>query len=410
MKYKLNDTQAKNAKTKPDGKQVKYADGGGLYLLVMKSGKYWRYDFTYKNKRKTLAIGVYPDISLKSAREKHQHARTLLASGINPSENKQAVIAEQIAQSENSFEAVAREWHLRNSIKWSDGHRKQILKRIEVDLFPYIGNNPITDIEPRQILKCLRRIEERGAISTAHRVMTDAAQIFRYAIATDKATRDPTSDLKGALTPENKQNFPAITDPKKIGELLRDILDYNGTPETITALQLLAYLFQRPAEIRCMEWSEINFETAQWAIPAEKMKRKKEHLVPLPFQVIALLKKMKPLTGHLKYVFPAKTNVTKPINKNTLPAAIHRMGYDKHTMTAHGFRALASTRLYEMGYMSDLIEKQLSHRVGNEVRHAYDRSQHIEQRTDMMQQWANYLDALKDGADILPFRANGGDG
>lgn len=394
MKYRLNDTQVKNAKTKPDGKQAKYTDGGGLYLLVMKSGKYWRYDFTYQGKRQTLAIGVYPDISLKLARNKHQEARGLLASGINPSEHKKAAIAEQIAKSKNSFEIIGREWHKIHFKQSTEGHKKQILTRLEADLFPYIGKKPITEIEAPEILKCLRRIENRGAISTAHRVKTDAARIFHYAIATGRATGDPTPNLKGALTPEDKKHFPAITDPKEIGELLRDILDYNGTPETITALQLLAYLFQRPTEIRHMEWSEISFETAQWTIPAEKMKRNKEHIVPLPTQVIALLNKMKPLTGHLKYVFPAKSNVSKPINKNTLPAAIHRMGYDKYTMTAHGFRALASTRLYEMDYASDLIEKQLSHRVGNEVRRAYDRSQHITQRTEMMQQWANYLDTL----------------
>ncbi len=402
MKYQLTDAIARKAKPNADGTQAKRTDGGGLYLLVMKSGKYWRYDYTYQGKRKTLAVGVYPDVTLKAARERHLQARELLASGVDPSDHKQRAKAEQIAKTENTFEAIAREWHKKFSSQWSESHAKQIINRLEGDVFPYIGVLPIADIEPPNILKCLRRVEERGAVDTAHRIRTDIGQVFRYAVATGKAKRDPTPDLKGALQPTKSKEFAAITDPKAVGELLRAMTDYHGDYKTTVALQLCAYLFQRPGEIRAMQWAEINTDTAQWVIPAERMKRRKEHIVPLSKQAITLLEALRPLTGHFKYVFPAKTDITKPMNKNTLPYAIHLMGFDSNTMTAHGFRALASTRLYEMGYSSDLIEKQLAHSVGSEVRRAYDRSQHIEQRTAMMQTWADYLDSLREGAQVLP--------
>lgn len=408
VKYKLTDTIARNAKTKPDGKQAKYTDGGGLYLLVMKSGKYWRYDYTYEGKRKTLAIGVYPDIGLKAARDKHQQAREQLASGIDPSEHKQTVRAEQIAKVENSFEAIAREWHKKFSPQWSERHAGNVIRRLEHDFFPYIGNRPIADLEPPDVLKCLRRIEERGAVDTAHRAKTDCGSVFRYAVATGRATRDPTPDLKGALAPIERKHFAAITDPQEVGEMLRAITEYHGDIKTISGLQLSAYLFQRPGEVRKMEWSEIDFEAAMWEIPAERMKKRKAHLVPLSRQALAILEELKPLTGRFKYVFTARTNINKPMGANTLIKALQRLGYDSETMTAHGFRALASTRLYEMGFPADVIEKQLAHLVGNEVRRAYDRSQHIQERTAMMQQWADYLDSLRDGATVIPFKAKAG--
>ncbi len=408
MKYKLTDTVARNAKTKPDGKSAKYTDGGGLYLLAMKSGKYWRYDYTHEGKRKTLAIGVYPDVGLKAARDKHQQAREQLASGIDPSEHKQAVKAEQIAKVENSFEAIAREWFVKFSPQWSERHAGNVIRRLEHDLFPYIGNRPIADLEPPDVLKCLRRIEERGAVDTAHRAKSEIGAIFRYAVATGRATRDPTPDLQGALAPVERKHFAAITDPQEVGEMLRAITEYHGDIKTITGLQLSAYLFQRPGEVRKMEWSEIDFEAAMWEIPAERMKKRKAHLVPLSRQALAILEELKPLTGRFKYVFTARTNINKPMGANTLIKALQRLGYDSETMTAHGFRALASTRLYEMGFPADVIEKQLAHLVGNEVRRAYDRSQYLPQRTAMMQQWADYLDSLRDGATVIPFKAKAG--
>lgn len=402
MKRLLTDTTIKNAK--PKDKPYNLTDGGGLYLKVMTAGKYWRYNYSFNGKQKTLAIGVYQDTSLKQARERHQAARELLAQGVDPSTHKQESKAAQVALTENSFEMVAREWYGKFSGKWSKDHAANVLTRLEKDLFPFIGNKPIAEIEPPAILKCLRRIEERGALDSAHRAKTTAGQVFRYAVSIGKATRDPTPDLQGALPPPDRKHFAALTDPKEVGQLLRDIADYHGSPETIVALQLSAYLFQRPGEIRAMQWSEINFETAQWTIPAERMKKRKAHIVPLCRQALAVLVEVQRLTGRRIYVFNSRTDINKPMGANTLIGALRKIGYDNDTMTAHGFRALASTMLYEMGYPADVIEKQLAHSVGNTIRQAYDRSQHLDQRTAMMQQWADYLDSLRDGAQVIPIR------
>lgn len=402
MKRLLTDTTIKNAK--PKDKPYNLTDGGGLYLKVMTAGKYWRYNYSFNGKQKTYAMGVYPDTSLKQARDSHQAARELLAQGVDPSTHKQESKAAQVALTENSFEMVAREWYGKFSGKWSKDHAANVLTRLEKDLFPFIGNKPIAEIEPPAILKCLRRIEERGALDSAHRAKTTAGQVFRFAVSIGKATRDPTPDLQGALPPPDRKHFAALTDPKEVGQLLRDIADYHGSPETIVALQLSAYLFQRPGEIRAMQWAEINFETAQWTIPAERMKRRKAHTVPLSRQVLALLGELQPLTGRRVYAFPSRTDINKPMGANTLIGALRKIGYDNDTMTAHGFRALASTMLYEMGYPADVIEKQLAHSVGNTIRQAYDRSQHLDQRTAMMQQWADYLDSLRDGAQVIPIR------
>lgn len=396
MKFRLTATAVRNAKPKPDGKANKLTDGGGLYLLVSATGKYWRYDYTHSDKRKTLAIGIYPDISLQQARELHQQARSLLAQGVDPSQNKQDARAAKRAKTEHTFEVIAREWHTKDAGKWSNGHSVQILTRLERDVFPCIGNAPITEITIPTILKCLRAIQDRGAVDTAHRVKTDIGQVFRYAVATGRATHDPTPTMKGALKEAKGKHFPAITDPNKVGQLLRDIADYCGELTTISALQLCAYLFQRPGEIRQMEWTEINTEKALWEIPAAKMKLRENHLVPLPHQALAILEELKPLTGRYMYVFPAKGNVSKPMNKNTLPEAIHSMGYDKDTMTAHGFRAMARTIIDEvLGIRETYIELQLSHTVRDTNGRAYNRATHMEERTRMMQQWADYLDTLR---------------
>ena len=407
MKRILTDTTIRNAKPKPDGKPAKHTDGGGLYLLVNGTGKYWRYNYIHGGKQKTLAVGVYPDTSLKQARDTHDNARKLLAQGIDPSTHKQEAKAAERALTENSFELVAREWYSKFSGKWSKDHAANVLTRLEKDLFPFIGSKSVAEIEPPAILQCLRRIEGRGAVDSAHRAKTTAGQVFRYAVSIGKATRDPTPDLQGALPPPDRKHFAALTDPKEVGQLLRDIADYHGAPETVAALQLSAYLFQRPGEIRAMQWAEINLETNQWVIPAERMKRRKEHAVPLSRQALALLVSMRSLTGSRAHVFPSRTDINKPMGCNTLGGALRKMGYDSDTQTAHGFRALASTMLYEMGYPPDVIEKQLAHSVGNTIRRAYDRSQHIEQRTAMMQQWADYLDSLRDGAQVIPIRRAG---
>ncbi len=406
--YKLTNTAVKNAKPKPDGKPVKLFDGGGLYLHVKPTGKVWRYAFKFEKKQKTMTFGNFPDLSIREARDKHQEARNILAKGMNPVEHRQEQQAFRIATNENSFESVALEWFVKFTADQSEGHRQRNKRRLEKHVFPYIGQSPIAELEPPDILKCLQRIEKQGILETAHRVKQLIGQIFRYAVATGKATRDQTADLKGALPPAKKQNFAAIKDPQEVGELMRAMDDYKGAVETRTALFLSAYLFTRPGELRKMEWSEIDFDAKQWTIPEHKMKARREHIVPLSKQALFLLEEIRLLTGHRPYVFPSRTDTKKPMSDNTVRQALRRLGYDNDTMTAHGFRALASTRLHEMGFESDLIEKQLAHAVGNDVRRAYDRSQHIEKRTTMMQQWADYLDSLRDGATVLPFKAKAG--
>ncbi|WMP16948.1 tyrosine-type recombinase/integrase [Thiothrix lacustris] len=397
----MNDTAVKNAK--PKDKPYKITDGGGLYLLVKPNGsKLWRYKYRVGGKEQNLAIGCYPEITLKDARTQHEEARALLARDIDPSQHKQATKGNRKAAAANTFQAVATEWLVKFTATQVPEHTDRQQRRLERHVFPWIGGRIIGEIEPPDILAVLRRIEAAGTLETAHRVKTITGQVFRYAVATGRAVRDQTADLKGALPPTRGKHFAAITDPKEIGELLRAMAVYRGAIETRLALQLSAYLFTRPGELRQMEWAEIEGDV--WIIPAEKMKAGRVHVVPLCSQALALLDELRPLTGRRRYVFPSQTDTSKPMSANTVRSALIRLGYDSDTMTAHGFRALASTRLYEMGFHTDLIEKQLAHSVGSDVRRAYDRSQHIEQRTAMMQQWADYLDSLRDGAQVIPIR------
>ncbi|QQZ30089.1 integrase arm-type DNA-binding domain-containing protein [Thiothrix subterranea] len=400
MKRSLNDTAVKNAK--PKDKEYKLSDGGGLYLLVKPNGsKLWRYKYKLP-KEKLLAIGSYPEISLKDARLLHEEARALWARGVDPSQHKQATKGAKLAEAANTFQAIATEWLVKFTADQAPEHTDRQKRRLERHVFPWIGGRIIGEIEPPDILAVLRRIEAAGTLETAHRVKTIIGQVFRYAVATGRAVRDQTADLKGALPPAKGNHFAAITDPKEIGALLRAMAGYRGAIETRIALQLSAYLFTRPGELRQMEWAEIEGDV--WTIPAEKMKAGRVHVVPLCKQALALLEEMRPLTGKRRYVFPSRTDTKKPMSANTVRSALVRLGYESDTMTAHGFRALASTRLYEMGFHSELIERQLAHTVGNEVRRAYDRSQHLDQRTAMMQQWADYLDSLRDGAQVIPIR------
>lgn len=400
MKRKLTNTAANNAKPTRS-----MSDGGGLYLLVKETGKFWRYNYRMDGKQKTLSIGSFPEITLKEARTRHEEARALLARGVDPSSHKQATKGARLAESANTFQAVAMEWIVKFTADQVQEHIDRQKRRLERHVFPYIGGRIIGELEPPDILAVLRRIEAAGTLETAHRVKTIIGQIFRYAVATGRAVRDQTADLKGALPPAKGNHFAAITDPKEIGALLRAMAGYRGAIETCIALQLSAYLFTRPGELRQMEWAEIEGDV--WTIPAEKMKAGRVHVVPLCKQALALLDELRPLTGKRRYVFPSRTDTSKPMSANTVRSALVRLGYDSDTMTAHGFRALASTRLYEMGFHTDLIEKQLAHSVGSDVRRAYDRSQHIEQRTAMMQQWADYLDSLRDGAQVIPIRRAG---
>ncbi|MEW6290682.1 MAG: tyrosine-type recombinase/integrase [Thermodesulfobacteriota bacterium] len=399
----LTDTAIRNAKIKE--KQYKLADDKGLYLLVNKSGKYFRFDYRFGDKRKTLALGVYPDVKLKEARERRDHARHLLQNDIDPSQHKKETRNMRIAQTANSLEAVAREWFTKNKHTWTEGHSRTIISRLENNVFPWLCSRPVAEITAPEVLAVLRRIEERGAIETAHRIKQICGQVFRYAIATGRADRDPSSDLRGALSPTKPQHMATITDPKKVGELLRAIDGYEGHLITRCALRLAPLVFVRPGELRHAEWAEINFDLAEWKIPAEKMKMRTTHIVPLSSQSLDILRDINPLTGRGRYVFPSLRSAERPMSNNTILAALRRMGYAKEEMSGHGFRAMASTVLHEQGWPPDVIERQLAHAERNNVRAAYNHAQHLPERRRMMQAWADYLDALKPGAKIIPIRA-----
>ena len=406
MRRLLSDKAIKAAKPNESGKPKKYGDGGGLYLLVKSSSvgitKLWRYKYRVSGKEQTLSIGAYPDVSLKSARELHDLAREQLAKGVDPSKHKQHLKAVKVALQEDCFEAIAREWFVGRSVIWTENHANRVITRLENDVFPWLGSVPISTIEPPEILKCLRRVESRGALETAHRIKQTIGQVFRYAVATGKAKRDQTADLKGALPPVKQNHFAAITEAKQIGELLRGCWGYNGEYTVQSALKLSAFLFARPNEIRRMEWVDLDLDASRWTVPAAKMKTRAAHIVPLPKQAVEILRDLEPLTGRYSFVFAGVVNKKRPMSENTVNQAIRRLGYDNTQMTAHGFWAMASTTLYEMGFPSDLVERQLAHVVGNDVRRAYDRSENLPERKAMMQKYADYLDSLRVGADVIP--------
>ncbi|VVS92226.1 tyrosine-type recombinase/integrase [Desulfoluna spongiiphila] len=392
----LTDTAIRNAQ--PKDKPYKMTDEKGLYLLVKTKGKYFRYDYRYGGKRKTMALGVYPEVKLKAAREKRDQARKLLDNGIDPMAHAKTAKALAAETAANSFEAVAFEWFAKYKNTWVEGHSRTIIRRLEMNVFPWIGAQGIETITAPDVLAVLRRIEERGALETAHRVKQVCGQVFRYAIATGRADRDPSADLKGALPPTKPTRMPTITDPSKISELLRAMDGYQGHFVTRCALRLAPLVFVRPGELRHAEWHEINFEKAEWRIPAEKMKMRSPHMVPLSDQAITILKEVEPLTGEGKYVFPSLRSKDRPMSDNTILAALRRLGYSNDEMSGHGFRAMASTLLHEQGWPSDIIERQLAHAESNSVKAAYNHAQHLPERRKMMQAWADYLDTLRSGA------------
>jgi len=403
----LTNIKIKNAKPriKPDGstttKPYRLSDEKGLYLEVAPNGgKWWRLKYRIGGKEKRLSLGVYPDVSLKDARAHRDEFRKQIANGIDPSHIRKAEKKSTSAQ--NSFETIAREWHTKFSANWTADHAARTLTRIKNDAFPWIGNKNINDISAPELLTVLRRVENRGALETAHRINQICGQIFRYAIATGRAERDPAADLKGALPPTRPKHHASIVEPKKIGELLRAINEYSGSFITSTALKLSPLLFVRPGELRQAEWSEIDLEIAEWRIPPEKMKMRTLHIVPLSTQAIQLLKEIQPLTGRDNYVFPSNRTVTRPMSNNTITAALRRLGYTKEEMTAHGFRSMASTLLNEQGWNRDAIERQLAHSERDGVRAAYNYAQYLPERKKMMQAWADYLDTLAKGANIIP--------
>lgn len=401
----LTASEVKAAKT--SDKPIKLSDGEGLYLLVQPNGaKYWRLAYRFDGKQKTLAIGVYPDIGLQDARERRQEAKKLLANDVDPSQAKKSQKAARQALVANSFESVGREWFSKQVPSWKENHASRIIRRLELNIFPWLGSVPIETITAPELLKVIRRVESRGAIETAHRVLANCGQIFRYAIATARASRDLAADLRGALPPTQEIHHASITDPKKVGELLRDIEGYQGAFVTKCALRLAPLVFLRPTELRHAEWSEIDFTKAEWRIPASKMKMKAMHIVPLSAQALAILLEIQPLTGQGRYVFPSVRSNNRAMSENTVLAAIRRLGYAKGEMTGHGFRSMASTLLNEQGFNRDAIERQLAHAEGNSVRRAYNFAEYLVDRQIMMQHWADYLDGLAQGAKILNFKTS----
>ena len=391
----LSDLAIKAAK--PKGKQYRLTDEKGLYLLIRGSGsKLWRFDYRFEGMRKTLAIGPYPDVSLATARQERSKAREMLQKGISPSKDKAKKKNEALERVKNNFEAIAREWFEKQKPGWVDRHSITTMQRLEYNVFPYIGTEPIGGITPKFFLDVvLRRIEDRGAIETAHRVKQICGQIFRYAIITGKCERDPTADLKGGLKAHKVKHMAAITKAEGICGLLRAIDGYEGQAVTRYALQLAPLVFVRPGELRGAEWAEIDIKKALWKIPSHKMKMGREHWVPLSKQAVDVFQGVKTITGHGRYVFPSLRTDQRPMSNNTVLGALRRMGYSKEEMTGHGFRAMASTQLHEQGWPSEIIEKQLAHSEKNSVKAAYNHAEHLAERKKMMQSWADFLDMLR---------------
>ncbi|MDX2471596.1 MAG: tyrosine-type recombinase/integrase [SAR324 cluster bacterium] len=406
---KLSDAKVKGAKI-PIGKtQIRLSDGGGLYLQVTAKGKYWRMNYRFGLKQKTLSLGVYPQVSLKEVRAKREAAKKLLEQNIDPSQKKQADKRDAVAASQAvTFEAIANEWFAKYSVKWTKTTIVNTQARFTKHIFPWIGSLPIADIEARDVLKLVQRAESRGTIETAYRLKALCSRVFRYGIATGKIKHDPTIGLQGALAPLVVQHRATITEPSAVGGLLRAIQEFEGTFVVQCAMKITPYVFVRPGELRHAEWSEIDLEAAEWRIPAEKMKMKVIHLVPLSTQVIAILEELKPYTGTGKYLFPSIRNLSRPMSENTINASLRRLGYDKSEICAHGFRAMASTMLHEKDWPSDVIERQLAHKEGNSIKGAYNHARHMPKRIKMMQWWADYLDRLRGGAKVIPINSVNG--
>ncbi|HHD63208.1 MAG TPA: DUF4102 domain-containing protein, partial [Desulfobulbaceae bacterium] len=388
----LTDTKVRTIR--PRKSPQKLFDGGGLFLLVTPSGgKLWKFKYRFEGKEKKLSFGAYPDISLVEARQRREEARSLLAHGVDPSATKKAQKVADTQETE-TFEVIAREWHEKFAPSWAASHAGKIIRRLELYVFPWIGSKPIKSITAQELLSVLRRIEAKGILETAHRTQQNCGRVFRYAVATGRAERDPSGDLRGALPPANGKHMATITEPKEIGGLLRAIADYQGSIVTRCALRLAPLVFVRPGELRQAEWKEINFDTMEWRIPAEKMKSGVPHIVPLSRQTVEVLQEIFPLTGQGRYVFPSPRTDTRPMSNNAILAALRRMGYAKEEMSGHGFRSMASTLLNEQGWNRDAIERQLAHAERNSVRASYNYAEYLPERRVMMQHWADYLDRL----------------
>jgi integrase len=405
----LTDTAVRKAK--PAAKTQRLFDGGGLYLEIAPTGgKWWRQKYRFLGKEKRLSHGTYPDVSLADAREKRDAARRLLAAGVDPGEHRKASRAALEERAANSFEVIAREWFAKQKSSWVDSHANKVLLRLENDIFPWLGARPIAEISAKELLKAINRIVDRGAVDSAHRALQNCGQVFRYAIVTGRAEHSPAPALRGALPAVKKSHMAAILEPDAIGGLLRAIDAYSGSLVTKCALKLAPLVFVRPGELRQAEWTEIDLQAKEWNLPAEKMKMREPHLVPLSRQAIAVLEELQPLTGRGKYVFPGGRSPKRPMSNNAVLAALRRMGFEKDEMSGHGFRAMARTILDEtLHFRPDYIEHQLAHAVKDPNGRAYNRTAHLDERRKMMQAWAEYLDALKaDNGKVVAFRKASG--
>lgn len=407
----LTDADCRNATCPPGKARHRLSDGSGLYLEVSPAGsKRWFWKFYPEGKESRLAIGSYPEKSLKAAREARNQARDARREGKNPVQQNKVKKLLNNAAGTNTFEAVAREFHATHRSGWSDTYAGKWLRLMERDLFPWLGKVPLQDVSAPVLLSALQRVEARGARDTAHALRQYAGQTYRLGIATGRCDRNPAADLRDALKPLNVQHMGAVLDPVKAGALMRNLHGYAGQPVTRAALLLSAFTFQRPGNIRTMEWSEIDADKALWTIPAAKMKRTvhgkvngRPHLVPLAPQAVAILEDLRPLTGHGRFVFPSMLTGEDCMSENTIRGALRRMGYGNDEMTAHGFRAMARTMLAErLDVAPEVVEAQLAHAVPDALGRAYNRTQYVEQRKAMMQTWADYLDRLRQGAEVVP--------
>ena len=399
----LTDTAVRNAK--PGKKPAKLSDERGLFLIVTPAGgKWWRFRYSFDGKEKLLSLGIYPDVSLASARQRRDDARKLLAHGTDPGEQRKAAKAARAGLAANTFEVIGREWYARIAPSLADTTKEKIIRRLEVDAFPVIGSRPIESLVAADLIRVIERIEQRGSVDIARRVHNYIGRIFRYAVGRGLTTRDPSRDieLKDILPPANVQHHASVTDPKEVGGLLRAIEGFTGALVTRCALRLGALVFVRPGELRRAEWTEFDFDKSEWRIPAAKMKMKEQHIVPLSAQAVSVLREIQSLTGGGRYVFPSERGGGRPMSENTINAALRRLGYAKNEMTGHGFRSTASTLLHELGFPHAVIERQLAHGERNKVSAAYNFAEHLPERRKMMQQWADYLDKLKTGAEVIP--------
>ncbi|MBZ0252965.1 MAG: integrase arm-type DNA-binding domain-containing protein [Candidatus Methylomirabilis sp.] len=409
-------TDAAIRSAKPTDKPLRLFDGGGLYLEIAPGGgKWWRYKYRFGGKEKRLSLGVYPEVPLASrkrketgewiegARDKREACRRLLAEGVDPAEARKVAKACNADRAAGSFEATAREWYAKYAPSWVPSHGERTLRRLERDVFPWIGARPVGEVTAPELLDVVRRIEGRGALETAHRALANCGQVFRYAVATGRAERDPSRDLRGALPPVKGTHFAAVTDPARLGELLRAIDGYNGSFTVRCALRLAPLVFVRPGELRAAEWADIDLDAAEWRYTATKTGT--PHIVPLARQAVEVLRELQPLTGRGRFLFPSARTPRRPMSDNAILGALRRMGVGKDEMSGHGFRATARTILDEvLGVRPDYIEHQLAHAVRDPNGRAYNRTAHLPERRRMMQQWADYLDKLRAGAEIIPLR------